>query len=125
MKSLSYAGGSWNNGFIEGQLRELGIYAAGIDTIAPSVKPLRFQDGATLKAGEELLIRIDDEFSGIGDYRALIDGNWALFEWDPKNSLLSYKPDPDYISQGQLHNLELTVKDKRDNESKINLSFYW
>ncbi len=125
MKSVSFAGGTWNNGYIEGQLRELGIYAAGIDTVAPTVKPLSFHDGATVKAGEELLIRIDDEFSGIGEYRAMIDGKWALFEWDPKNSLLSYKPDPDYLSQDQLHNLELTVKDKCNNESKLNLSFYW
>lgn len=125
MERISYAGGSWNNGFIEGQVRELGIYAAGIDTIAPSVQAVRFHDGATLQAGEELLIRINDDFSGIDDYRAMIDGKWALFEWDPKNSLLSYKPDPDYLSQGQRHKLELTVKDKRNNESKINLSFYW
>ncbi len=125
MESVSFAGGTWNNGFIEGQLRALGIYAAGIDTIAPSVKPLRFHDGATLKAGEELLIRIDDDFSGIGNYEAMIDGRWALLEWDPKNSLLSYKPDPDYLAQGQLHKLELTVQDNRNNESKINLSFFW
>lgn len=125
MEQLSFAGGSWNDGFIEGQLRELGRYAAGIDTIAPSIDPLGWHDGDRLREGEELVIRINDDFSGIGDYKALIDGKWALFEWDPKTSLLRYKPDPDYISQAQLHKLELTVRDRRNNESKIKLSFYW
>lgn len=122
---IYYAGGTWDNGFVEGQVGNFGLYSIGIDTIAPSIEPLRFGDNATLGENEELRIIIKDEFSGIGEYEAFIDGTWALFEWDPKNSLLTYKPDPVRISQGGKHTLELRVKDKRDNESVLNLDFYW
>ena len=122
---ISFAGGKWNNGFMEGKVQDLGIYAIGIDTVAPTVEPVRFTDGATLGKNSELRIKIYDEFSGIGEYKAFIDGRWALFEWDPKNSLLTYMPDPDYIKQGGKHTLRLNVKDNRDNESVLNLDFYW
>lgn len=125
MEQFRYAGGIWNNGFIKGQQRDMGIYAAGIDTIAPEIKPLGLNEGDTLSSSEELVFRIVDDFSGIGNYRGLIDGKWALFEWDPKSSLLKYKPDPDHLSRNRRHKLELTVKDNRDNVSRINISFYW
>lgn len=122
---VSFAGGKWNNGFVEESVRNLGIYAISIDTIPPSIEPVRFFDGATLDSNSKLRIKISDEFSGIGDYVALIDDSWALFEWDPKNSLLTYEPDPDYIRKGERHTLRLYVKDNRDNESVLYLDFYW
>lgn len=120
-----FAGGKWNNGFVEGTVMNLGIYAIGIDTLAPSVEPLRFNNGATLGDNSELIVRIYDDLSGIGDYEAFIDGKWALFEWDPKNSYLRYKPDPKHISKGKKHSLMLSVKDNCDNKSVLNLDFYW
>jgi hypothetical protein len=125
MEAITYAGGEWNDGFIEGSVRELGIYAVGIDTLAPSVVPVRFNNNATLGEHDELKIRISDDFSGIGDYEARIDGEWALFEWDPKNSLLSYRPDPDYLSGDGKHSLELRVSDMLKNETVLKLDFYW
>jgi len=124
-ESVSYAGGEWAVGFIEESVRTLGIYAISIDTIPPLIQPIRFANGATLGKNSKLRIQISDEFSGISEYVALIDGKWALFEWDPKNSLLTFEPDPYYIRQGGKHTLELNVKDNRDNESVLNLDFYW
>ncbi len=125
METVSYAGGAWSDGFVEGSVRELGIYAIGIDTIAPNVMPVRFKNNATLGEYEELQIKISDDFSGISDYEALIDGKWALFEWDPKNSLLSYSPDPEYLSRGGKHSLELKVRDMLKNEAVLTLDFFW
>ncbi|MEA1886735.1 MAG: M23 family metallopeptidase [Bacteroidota bacterium] len=122
---IYYAGGTWNNGFVEGSVSNFGLYSIGIDTITPSVEPLMFTDGSTLCKNDELRIIVKDEFSGIGEYEAFIDGSWALFEWDPKNSLLTYKPDPERIRQGEKHTLDLSVKDNLDNESFLNLDFYW
>ena len=124
-ESVSYAGGKWQNGFVEESVRNLGIYAIMIDTIPPSIQPVRFADGATLDNNSRLRVKVSDEFSGIGEYVALIDDSWALFEWDPKNSLLTYEPDPLYIRKGGKHTLELYVKDNRDNESVLRLDFYW
>lgn len=125
METVSYAGGQWSDGFIDGNVRELGIYAIGLDTIAPNVKPVRFENNATLGQNEELQIRISDDFSGIGDYEAFIDGQWALFEWDPRYSLLTYRPDPEYLSAGSRHSLELRVNDMQENETVLELDFFW
>jgi len=122
---ISYAGGNWNNGFVEGSVSDLGIYAIGIDTIAPNVSPLRFRDNDTLNENSELRFVINDNFSGISDYKAYIDGSWALFEWDPKNSLLTYRPDEKYLQKGKKHSLELSVWDNRANETRLHLDFYW
>lgn len=124
-ESAYYSGGTWNKGFIEASVRNLGIYAIGIDTIAPSLEPTGFSDGARLGKDSELHFRAYDEFSGIGEYRALIDGKWALLEWDPKNSVLKYRPDPDLLTAGNHHTLELSVKDNCNNESKLEMEFYW
>lgn len=125
MDLITYAGGKWNDGFVEGSIINLGLYAIGIDTIPPSIEPVRFASGATLMPNSKLRIKISDEFSGIGQYEAFIDDRWALFEWDPKNSLLTYEPDPEYIKKGGKHTLRLNVKDNRDNKSVLYLDFYW
>ena len=124
-ENLSFYGGIWNNGYIEGGVSNLGVYAIGIDTIAPSIEPLTIREGATLTKNSILQVKINDDFSGIEGYKAYIDGEWALFEWDMKNSLLSWNPDRRHTKQGVRHNLELIVKDNRDNESVLNLAFYW
>ncbi|MDT8401552.1 MAG: M23 family metallopeptidase [Bacteroidales bacterium] len=122
---ISYAGGSWKNGFVEGSVSYLGIYAIGTDTIAPSVSPMSFRDNDTLTENSVLRFVVNDNFSGIGEYTAFIDGSWALFEWDPKNSLLSYRPDKEYLQEGKKHSLELSVRDNRANETNLHLDFYW
>ena len=124
-ESVYYAGGKWEDGFLTARVRDLGIYSVGIDTLPPLVEPIRFRSGATLNDDSELRIRIHDEFSGIDSYRALIDGKWALFEYDPKNSLLIYTPDKERLEKGKKHKLQVRVSDNRDNESVLDLEFYY
>jgi len=125
MNEISYAGGSWTDDFIEGSVNTLGIYALGIDTIAPVIRPVRFHNNITLGEKSVLRIEISDDFSGIGEYEAFIDGQWALFEWDPKNDLLTYKPDEDYLQKGRKHSLELSVSDNLENKAHLSFDFYW
>ncbi len=125
MKNVQYSGGKWNEGFIEGNVGSFGIYSIGLDTVPPEVRLVRFHNGDSLGEGSSLNISIVDRFSGIKDYEGIIDGKWALFEYDPKNSLISYKPDPDYLDSGNKHHLILKVRDNLDNETAIELDFYF
>ena len=124
-EDLLFAGGKMDDGFIVGSTRDLGLYAIGIDTVPPILEPARFSDGATIMDGSTLKIKMEDDFSGIGDYAGYVDGKWALFEWDPKNSTLTYIPDPDHIKRGGKHSLLLKATDNRDNEAVLKLDFYW
>ena len=70
-------------------------------------------------------IRITDNLSGIRSYEPIIDGKWALFEYDQKNSMLIYTFDPGRITRGTDHNLVLKVTDNRDNVSTFRCNFKW
>lgn len=122
--SVSYAGGIMADGFVTGKVRALGNYAVGIDSVPPQVRALNFSDRSDIQGKSDLRIFLDDEFSGVASYEVTIDGNWALFEWDPKNRVISYKPD-NSIKNGGLHKLVAVVSDNLGNKTNMEISFLW
>jgi len=122
-KNFIPAGGYYVNGKVEGKVSNLGKYVVVVDTTAPKITPL---DGLSAKHDlttvSELRFKIDDNFSGIKDYKATINGNWVLFEWDPKNRLITYKKD-EYMPKDGLCDFELVVTDNRGNQSVFKKEF--
>ena len=80
---------TWNNGFLSANPNTFGTFFIGIDTIPPVISHNGFSSGANLTGRTSLKIKITDELSGIKSYEPLIDGKWALFEYDQKNDLLT------------------------------------
>ena len=78
-----------------------------------------------LSGRKEIRIRIKDELSGIKSYEPLIDGQWALFEYDQKYDLLTYKFDETRVNSGMKHELVLKVTDNKDNTSTFKCNFTW
>ncbi|MGE5406191.1 MAG: M23 family metallopeptidase [Methanosarcina sp.] len=115
---------TWSDGYVKADVMNFGDYYVGIDTTAPNISATGIS-GANLTGKKEIRIRISDNFSGIKAYEPVIDGKWALFEYDPKNSVLIYKFDPKYISKGKNHSLALKVTDNVNNESNYNVTFIW
>ena len=62
-------------------------------------------------------VKIQDDFSGIKTYRAMLDGKWYLMEYDAKNNMLT--GDPDKISDGKNHKLELVITDAAGNSTTL------
>jgi len=120
----SYAGGDFKYGFVSGEMSRLGDYAVTINTVPPRIKP-SFASGANLIGRQLFTITINDDFSGIGSYEMMIDGEWALVEYDAKNNLLIYRPSIPYLNKNTLHRLELTVKDNRGNIAVLDSKFSW
>jgi hypothetical protein len=116
---------SFSEGYVTGEALSFGMFYVGIDTIAPVISPNGLANGSDLTGRSELRIKITDDVSGIKDYLPLIDGNWALFEYDQKNDVLIYKFDPARITNGSNHDLSLTVTDNKDNMSTYKCSFVW
>lgn len=118
-----YAGGKYAGGWFETRIGSFGNYAVSCDTIPPEVTPLTLKNNA-LTDTNEIRFRIKDDFSGIGRYEGWIDGEWALFEYDPKFSRLSYKIDTARIGSGKRHSLELSVTDRSGNTTVFRSTFW-
>ena len=124
-EELVPAGGEWDGEKLNVRTRKFGKYVIVIDTVNPEIKPFNIHDNKNMTGLSDIRFRITDDFSGIKSYTGIIDGEWALFEYDPKNDLLIYRFDKDRITKKQQHDLELTVIDDRDNIAVYNAGFYW
>ncbi len=103
-----YAGSETVNGFISAEVREFGKYIVMLDNEKPSITPF-------VSNGRKISFKIKDELSGIKSYNGYIDGEWALFEYDQKNDLLTYEVDKSRLSEAKSHKLELYITDEMNN----------
>lgn len=89
----------------------LGRYAVKRDTLSPQVEYLGNADG-------NFRFTVKDDLSGIGSYRAEVDGEWCLFSYDAKRDMLSCsRKELERTGNGR-HRLVLIVKDRVGNETK-------
>lgn len=119
------AGGKYVNGSVVASLRNFGSFAIALDTIPPQIISKNGKPGAVLSGKEVLSFIILDDLSGIDRYDGFINNRWALFEYDPKNDLLSYTIDKERIDQGSEHELELYVTDAKGNVNLFHTTFTW
>jgi murein DD-endopeptidase MepM/ murein hydrolase activator NlpD len=111
----NWLGGRYKNGKISVQIRELGRFSVEVDTIPPRIVPL---SEAKWETSRRIAFRISDDLSGINSYRATLDGQFALFEYDAKNNLLSCVYDPQRMKKGP-QTLLLVVKDEAGNRAEF------
>jgi hypothetical protein len=116
---------SYSDGYITGDILSFGMFYAGVDTIAPSIYTNGLKSGADLSGNSEMRIKITDDLSGIKSYEPIVDGEWALFDYDLKNDVLIYRFDPDHITKGKMHSLMLKVTDNKDNTGVFSCDFKW
>ena len=122
--TVSYAGGSYRYGFVSGEVNRLGDYTITADTVAPEAR-FSFARGANLTGRSQFTATILDEFSGIGKYEMLVDGEWILAEYDAKNNLLICRPGKSGMKENTTHTAELRVTDNRGNSRTIKTEFMW
>jgi hypothetical protein len=118
------AGGEFKNGWIEGNIRTLGTYAVRLDTIAPVIKPLSISNKNSITESMRIRFIISDNLSGINNIEGTIDGNWALFEYDAKNSLITHYFDKKRFELNKRHDFKLTVTDYKNNTATYEATFW-
>lgn len=109
----SWVGGTYRNGWIDADIRELGNYTVAADLIPPKITPVA---PANWQKERKFTFKINDNLSGVDTYKGYIDGQFALFELDGKTATLTYKFDPHRLKPGK-HDLKLVVKDACGNQS--------
>ncbi len=108
----SWEGGTYKDGFMSCEIRELGNYSVGIDTVAPKIAPVA--PHLWTKNGK-ISFKVTDNFSGVREYKGTLDGQFVLFEYDPKTASMFCKFDAQRMKRGKQH-LIFSVIDRCGNE---------
>ena len=103
--------------------KTLGNYTLLYDSIAPTINLLNFKNKQWISKNKTLKVKIKDKGAGIKNYRATIDGNWILMEYNHKKGILIYNFS-DKKLVGSKHIFKLVVSDNVDNLTKIETTFF-
>ena len=122
-KSLKYLHTEFNKNSLIAKVNELGTYTFVRDSIPPTVVPNNFKPKQWLSKFKFLSIKINDDFSGIKKYRGSINGEWVLFEYEPKKKMLTYDFSDKYFENVK-HKLKLEVEDNVGNIKIYQTTFF-
>jgi hypothetical protein len=109
----AFSGGEWKNGKLVASIRSFGDYVVLIDTIPPEIASVNIASGVIKPDRKTVKVKISDERSGISKYRATLNGEWLLMEYDAKNDLLIYHID-ERLRKGE-NDFRLEVADGKGN----------
>jgi len=99
--SYRFIGGHWNGDEITFRTRELGTFVIQKDTIPPRVRLVEHSK-------KRIRAYIGDGLSGIDRFKAMINGEWILMNYEAKTGLIwSEKRDETQLFEGEL-TLEVT-----------------
>ena len=109
--------------FLTAKTKTLGTYALTIDSIKPTISSANFKNKQWLSKYRYLKIKIDDEGSGISNYRATVNGKWILMEYDYKTKTLTHDFNDGIVKETK-NNLKVIVTDNVGNNSTFEALFY-
>lgn len=120
-KTLIWEGGSYNNGWVETKTRSFGRYIIVVDTISPTISPVKITENMVVDSSSVFKFKITDNLSGIKTYNGYVGQTWVLGEFDEKSSEIIFRVDEHYPIGTQEFSLEIT--DQKNNKStyKFNL----
>lgn len=115
---LQSVGGGFENGWVTARTSTFGNFLVLADSIAPVIKTINIALNGEVKDTSGIRFTIEDNFSGIGNYRATINGEWVLMEYDAKTNELIYRFDSNTIRNIPVK-FALMVTDKKNNTANF------
>lgn len=119
----SWIGGTYENGFVTGKIRELGLrLAVSSDTQAPTISPIlpsKWESQGIIK------IKVTDNLSGVASIRGTIDGKYVLFTYDIKSNIYQYKIDSSRMERGKNHKFVFKATDGAGNTAEYSSTFVY
>lgn len=103
--------------------KTLGSYTVAFDKDKPSITPLNFSDGKWISNHKTLELKINDATTGIGNYRATVNGKFILMEYDYKTKKLVHFFDDNKVTDTE-NKLKLIVTDNVGNSSTFEATFF-
>lgn len=103
--------------------KTLGSYQLKFDKKEPEVSLVNFKNNQWISALKTLKIKIKDTESGIKNWRATIDNEWILMEYNHRKGILTYDfSDKKLI--GAKHSFKITVSDNVGNTKTVLATFF-
>lgn len=103
--------------------KKLGRYKLKFDREKPTISLVNFKNKKWITANKTLKVRIKDIGSGIKNWRATIDGEWILMEYNHRTKILTY----DFSDKkllGAKHKFKIVVSDNVGNTETISATFF-
>lgn len=114
--------GRYEAGWYIAKVRRLGKYAIAADLSAPTITPHNEKQWAQ---NGVVMFKITDKGSGIATYRAEVDGQFCLFEYDAKKNMILCKPSDTPFGRGVSRTLVITVTDNCGNTQQHKQTIKW
>lgn len=119
---IAYVGGRYGINTISANIRRFGEFWIVADTTAPFIRP-RFEEGADMQGRARLVFEVKDNFSGIKEYSAYINGEWVPLEYSPTRHTLTYHFNSlQPLGRGE-HLIVLFVEDNCGNRTSFKQRF--
>lgn len=103
--------------------KTLGKYTLVFDNKKPKIYNLNFRNNQWITNKDEIRVNISDTGSGIKSYRATIDDEWILMEYNLKKKKLIYNF-KDKKLVGSKHSFKIVVSDNVGNTNTLSATFY-
>ena len=103
--------------------KTLGKYTLLTDDTKPVLYLKNFKSGKWITKHNKIIVKISDKGTGIKSYRATLDGNWILMEYNLKKKQIVYQF-KDKKLVGAKHQLKIEVEDNVGNTNTLNATFY-
>jgi len=103
--------------------KKLGKFTLLSDKDAPNIQLHNFKNDQWITNHETLKVKIFDYKSDINTYRAEINGQWILMEYDVTTGVLTYDF-KDLVFTDSKHELKVTVTDNVGNTNTLNATFF-
>lgn len=101
----------------------LGNYTLSTDNQIPKIQLLHIKDGDWISNFETLNLKISDIGSGIDTFRATLNDEWILMEYNHKTGILTYDFS-DKILVGSKHSFKIVVYDNVGNTNELSATFF-
>lgn len=105
------------------RIKELGLFTIWPDLKAPVITPMNFKDSSSVSLQSVLKVKVVDDLSGIRSYKAYLDNEWLLMEYEYKENLLFHLPE-NRITPGW-HRWALVVEDNVGNTAEYTANLYF
>lgn len=121
---ISYISSKKNKSYIYANTSSLGEYIISKDTLKPDIKAVNFKNNSNIKVKNILKLRLKDDLSGIKNYSSYFNGNWALFEYEPKSNMIFHNLSDGIIKDGE-NELIIKYEDGVGNKGVYQTKVYY